>query len=634
MATVQLAPRNFTPTTPYSAVQASPQAAMMEGSAISEAGRALQQTAGALQQKSERIAQFEQQKRERIAQFEQQKRDHINRGVMASEDTHRINLQNEMAMYVENNPADPKSWRPQVDKLLAAYEANRQDRMKEWDPAVIEQDTLAYGQWKGQALARMDMVTNKGLIVESNAKITANAEAYLRAGQKELFVEKMKTLNGTPEQIEQRIRTGLEEGTYNEALNKMDTYKDLPNAQAFEEYENFIADLTDQYTYTNEDGEEVTKYSEWEYKEGGMAYNSRVALLQTASARRREAQRAMDVVGYNFAKAVSDGTSDRTQLNLLLESGAINEATANKIQPTLDLAEAEAEKERKEEESANFAKLSKGIKDGTISRTDIDALLKSGDIDYATAAALEPSFLLASDKAATALEKELDNGNAGVSNIAELRLQNKLTGEDADRLTTKLKSLAAREQGLPDGEYSRIMNKVNTSIWRSVSDLVNAALPGASLQPGGLGSMFRLPDAQKDDKDYQKIGELIRNAKVTQPTRDKLAAQFFYMKAMDLRDLQEEGTGTFMDRDLTEPERKLRTDLITLYGKGVVPVMGAAFAGDLMFVQEALIRKWFDANPDATPEEVAGFRDDLMKPVREVSGSFLIEEMIIELTQQ
>jgi hypothetical protein len=106
------------------------------------------------------------------------------------------------------------------------------------------------------------------------------------------------------------------------------------------------------------------------------------------------------------------------------------------------------------------------------------------------------------------------------------------------------------------------------------------------------------------------------------------------MKAMDLRDLQEEGTGTFMDRDLTEPERKLRTDLITLYGKGVVPVMGAAFAGDLMFVQEAQIRKWFDANPDATPEEVAGFRDDLMKPVREVSGSALIEEMIIEYTQQ
>jgi hypothetical protein len=401
MATVQLAPRNFTPTTPYSAVPATAQAAMMEGGAISEAGRALQQTA------------------ERIAQFQLEKRDHINRGVMASEDTHRINLQNEMAMYVENNPGDPEGWTPEAEKMLGAYEEKRQGRMKTWAPAVIEQDTLAYDQWKGQAMARMAMVTNKGQIVKSNASITANANAYLRAGQKELFVEKMKTLNGTPEQIEQRIRTGLEEGTYNEALNKMDTYKDLPNAQAFEEYENFIADLTDQYTYTNEDGEEVTKYSEWEYKEGGMAYNSRVALLQTANARRREAQRAMDVVGYNFAKAVSDGTGVRTQLNLLLESGAINEATANKIQPTLDLAEAEANQKR----------------------------------------------LLASDKAATALEKELDNGNAGVSNIAELRLQNKLTGEDADRLTTKLRSLAAREQGLPDGEYSRIMNKINTSIW-------------------------------------------------------------------------------------------------------------------------------------------------------------------------
>jgi hypothetical protein len=103
------------------------------------------------------------------------------------------------------------------------------------------------------------------------------------------------------------------------------------------------------------------------------------------------------------------------------------------------------------------------------------------------------------------------------------------------------------------------------------------------------------------------------------------------MKAMDLKDLQEEGTGTFMDRDLTEPERKLRTDLITSYRTGVVPAMGASYAGNLMFVQEGQIRAWFDEHPDATEEQVFAFRDRLMEPIRQVSADTLLNEFFNSL---
>jgi hypothetical protein len=214
--------------------------------------------------------------------------------------------------------------------MLAAYEATAPGpTQRSGTPAVIEQDTSGLPAVEGSGDGAHGHGHQQGQIVKSNAKITANAEAYLRNGDKNAFVEKMKTLNGTPEQIEQRIRTGLEEGAYNEASNKMDSFRELPPAEALVEYEAFIEDLNAKFK--DEDGNE--KYQEWESEEGGMAYRSRVALLSTANARKREAQRAMDVVGYNFAKSVANGTGDRTQLDALLKSGDIDDATAAALEP-------------------------------------------------------------------------------------------------------------------------------------------------------------------------------------------------------------------------------------------------------------------------------------------------------------
>lgn len=543
MPNIQLAPRNFVPTVPYGAAPADTTGAMMAGQAITDAGRELERSALMLNQ------------------FAQKKQAAVNRGIMAGEDTRRMETAAAIEQNMQDNPAEPERWEEFGQNAWQAYEQGRTTRSKDqkWAQDVLDADGIAKEDFYMRASLKLKMATGQGEIRKSNAQIKANAQAHLRAGDPQAFVD---IINGTPATAdapavegidateEQRLKileAGLEEGTYNIASNQMDAIGEGTLADQVADYEVFI----DRITQKNADG----GYEEFEYRDsktgirlGGMSIGARTKLQSTSYARSKYAQRTMDATGVRLIKEIINGRATKVDFDALLAAGDINDATLEPLLPKIEAAEEYAK-----------AVAAADLSDDIVSRTKRE--------DTATNAALK--------------------GTIGADDINAQVRAGDFTPEAGRRIIAKMNARTKAQQSAEDSHYSKIKEKIEgqyASVWKWA----------------GKDDI----DPSPSDSEYQEILANLTEADLTEDNRLSLGGKFLKLRSDDLADLTDDN-GRF-----GEEEQQVRLELIKQIS-GNMKSLGGVSAGELMFAQDLEVSAWFDKHPNPSEAQLATFLTDL-----------------------
>lgn len=118
-------------------------------------------------------------------------------------------------------------------------------------------------------------------------------------------------------------------------------------------------------------------------------------------------------------------------------------------------------------------------------------------------------------------------------------------------------------------------------------------------------------ERQPDEDEYASILKDISTVKLTKESKRKLFDMYLELKANDLSDNQEEGTGWVWDRDVSKPEVDLRTEMGEIY-KESFNTLGVDALSGAMWDQEKQIRDYFDRNPEATGEDIKAFKEMLI----------------------
>jgi hypothetical protein len=118
-------------------------------------------------------------------------------------------------------------------------------------------------------------------------------------------------------------------------------------------------------------------------------------------------------------------------------------------------------------------------------------------------------------------------------------------------------------------------------------------------------------ERQPDEDEYASILKDISTVKLTKESKRKLFDMYLELKANDLSDNQEEGTHWARDRDVSQPEVDLRTEMGEIY-KESFNTLGVDALSGAMWDQEKQIRDYFDRNPEATGEDIKAFKEMLI----------------------
>lgn len=493
------------------------------------------------------------------------RRDLDDRGKLADEETRRMNVAGGIKKYMEENPDKPETWGQVRAASWAAYDKERAVRQKKegWRNRLIKADERSYTDYRSRIDTTYGIDEAKGMMRKSNAKIMGNAEMKLRSGDYEGFVNSVEGMNLFPDQKEETIRRGLEEGMYKSANNQLDSLRDIPPGQVIPFYQQFLTEL-------NAKDEKTGRFLKYEFDQGGLSLGGRVNLESIANARIREATRAMDTAGKSIVTAIRAGRATEADVSEALKAGAIDRQTAAAIAPDVVLAQEVAT-------------------DRIARRQAVDAAKKENE---------------AQQMAATTerLRKQaVEKGDVSILDIDKALALGHIAQPQAEQLRAELTQAARREQTTGDSPYETISKEIH----------------------GGFTA--KLFGRQPSDAEYRKLQAKINNAGLTKESRLKLVGELMDLKMADMADLQEEGpaSGKWLDRAITAPERAMRKTMLDEYRK-LLPAMGDTLAGDLMFNQEARIRSFFDTAPgkEGRPRaEIEKFlKEEILPEARNAAG--------------
>lgn len=493
------------------------------------------------------------------------RRDLDDKGKLADEETRRMNVAGGVKKYMEENPDKPETWGQVRQAAWDAYDKERAVRQKKegWRNRLVKADDRSYQEYRSRIDTTYGIDEAKGMMRKSNAKIMANGEMKLRSGDYEGFVRSVETMNLFPDQKEETIRRGLEEGMYKTANNQLDGLRDIPPGQVIPFYQQFLAEL-------NAKDEKTGRFLKYEFDQGGLSLGGRVNLESIANARIREAERAMDTAGKSIVTAIRAGRATEADVSDALKSGAIDRQTAAAIAPDVVLAQEVAA-------------------DRVARRQAVDDAKKEN---------------AAQQMAATAerlRRQAVEKGDVSILDIDKALALGEIAQPQAEKLRAELTQAARREQTTTDSPYESISKEIH----------------------GGFAS--KLFGRQPSEAEYRKLQAKINNAGLTKESRLKLVGELMDLKLADMADLQEEGpkNGKWLDRDITAPERAMRKTMLDEYRK-LLPALGDTLAGDLMFNQEARIRAFFDTAPskEGRPRaEIEKFvKEELLPEARNAAG--------------
>ena len=353
-----------------------------------------------------------------LGEFALQKQAQVNRGIMAQEETVRMETAAQIQSYIESNPDKPETWDKFQADTWKAYDQSRTQRMKseKWGPALVNEDTLKAKEYQSQTGIHFRAAQDKAMIRQSNARLEANAQTKLRAGDYEGFVQAYDQMNMFPDQREDAVRRGLEEGTYKIANNQLDAIRDMPPAQAIRATEQFMASLKEK----TDDG----RFQNYEFDRGGLSLGGRVNLESIAQARVREAQRTMDVTGRRIVGELRVGRATTADVKAAMDAGELDVETARALAPDIALAN--------EELTAKKAAKAQAVAQGQEKAADV----LRGDI--------------------------FRRGEAGVREIDRQVALGEISPDQGAKLKAELAQSSRAEQAMEKGDYTVISEKIRS----------------------------------------------------------------------------------------------------------------------------------------------------------------------------
>ena len=393
------------PTVSLSDVRQSPSLGPRMGNEMQATNSAITQAGGALQD----VGQV-------LGRFAMQKQEHVNRGILASEETIRMETAAQVEAYAQKNADKPETWDKFRQDTWKAYETGKTTRVQEqkWGPDVVNQDKMLTQSYLAETGIRFKAQTDGALIRQSNSRLMANAQSKLRGGDYEGYVATVEQMNLFPDAKEAMVRQGLEEGLYKTASNQLDSIQELPPAKALKAYAEFTADLKEK------DGKAFKNY---EFERGGLSIGGRVNLESITNARARQAQRQMDITGRQAVAQLRLGRP--VDIAELVKSGELDEETAKGIAPDVILAQ--------EERAGKVAAKAQEVSQQQAAET--------GRVR---------------DRAVTPGKQ----GDVGLRDIEQKLALGKISAEQADQLKAELNQASRAEMVSAEGEATKISKKI------------------------------------------------------------------------------------------------------------------------------------------------------------------------------
>jgi hypothetical protein len=399
------------PTIPTVALSAVPQAPTLgpraDAGAFNATNRAITEAGGALAGVGEMLG-----------RFAMAKQAQVNKGLLAAEETVRMETAAQVQAYAAQNADKPETWDKFHADTWKAYEKGRATRAKEqgWGPDVRAQDDALAKGYMAETTIRFRAQKDAALIRQSNTRLMGNAQAKLRGGDYEGYLATVEQMNLFPDQKEAMIRQGLEEGLYKTANNELDTIRDLPPAQAVQAYDDFKRALNEK------DGKAFKNY---EHEKGGLSLGGRVNLESMANARVREAQRQMNITGQRLVSEMRLGRATLADVKAAVDAGEIDMETAKALAPDLQLAA----EERTAKQAAKAQEL---------------AQQQGAKADRLRDRAVTPGRV----------------GDVGARDIERQVALGEISPEQGAQLQAELQQAARAEQASAAGEYARISKKL------------------------------------------------------------------------------------------------------------------------------------------------------------------------------
>lgn len=135
-----------------------------------------------------------------LAKYALEKQAHVNRGILAREETLRGQTAEEVNRYFNDNRDRPETWGEVSNKAWAEYEKGRESRMKaeKWGTDVAQHDGLQLADFREKFGVRARAEQDKAYVQQANARIYVGAKAALNRGDVDGFKQKMATMNLEP----------------------------------------------------------------------------------------------------------------------------------------------------------------------------------------------------------------------------------------------------------------------------------------------------------------------------------------------------------------------------------------------------------------------------------------------------
>lgn len=298
--------------------------------------------------------------------------DHVNQGELAAEESMRMDVQAQIEEWVAENPNDVRGAALARQRIISEYKAAREERLKDSAPIVKERDQMLFDNWEKQTGSAFRLEQTKRLVRKANAQIEGNAQMKLRQGDHDGFLEEMKKMDLTEEQLQVRIRRGLEDGLYSMGEIQLSSLNRVEDVQA---YIGWLNERDDSGNYTNLEFE----------GEGGISIGGRKQLERLANAKINRIQ-------------VDQGRNEFT-LNREIEKGEASLYDIEQAELNESISPAFAEAARKQIELKSLAETTGTI--DAFGEETVVALIRDqmnfGWAQFATGGNLEPTKKLTED---------------------------------------------------------------------------------------------------------------------------------------------------------------------------------------------------------------------------------------------
>ncbi len=262
-----------------------------------------------------------------MVNFAAKKQEMVNKGILAQEETIRLQTAGEIEKYMQANQDKPETWAEFNDSTWKSYEAGRADRQNKagWSPSVKGADSLQYQDYRARTAIQFQAEENRAVIRQANARIESNATAKLAAGDVVGFEMEMSMLNVFPEQKEEKYRQISNAVLYQKYDRQMSDIAEMPAAERRKGFAAIEASLAgkDQDgnptagTIKGLDGKTI----------GGLSEAARTDLIRAARARKQAAVNEMQretVRLFNVLESTGSPDEFNLQSKAALSGGRID----------------------------------------------------------------------------------------------------------------------------------------------------------------------------------------------------------------------------------------------------------------------------------------------------------------------